>query len=51
MVQTETLNSIIADLVWWFGLNLNDLDRMKITEVNDWLKQANRQKKAGYTRL
>ncbi|MDE3999451.1 GpE family phage tail protein [Actinobacillus pleuropneumoniae] len=24
---------------------------MKITEVNDWLKQANRQKKAGYTRL
>lgn len=51
MVTQETLNNILADLVWWFGFSLDDLDKLTLPELDDWVKQANRQNKAGYARL
>lgn len=51
MVSTQTLNNILADLVWWFGFSLDDLDKLTLSELDDWIQQANRQQKAGYARL
>ncbi|WP_279716199.1 GpE family phage tail protein [Chelonobacter oris] len=51
MIAKETLNNVLADLVWWFGFSLEDLDRLTLPELNDWTEQANRQAKAGYARL
>ncbi|MGL4674502.1 MAG: GpE family phage tail protein [Wohlfahrtiimonas sp.] len=35
-----------ADLAWWFGFSPSELMGLTIPELNDWVKQMNRQIKA-----
>lgn len=51
MPTKEVLNSILADLAWWFKFSLEELDRLTLDELNDWVEQLNRQAKEGYARL
>ncbi|MFB6349513.1 GpE family phage tail protein [Moraxella marmotae] len=40
----------IAELAWWFGFAPSELENMSLLDIERWLKQANRQIKAKYTK-
>ncbi|WP_348622000.1 GpE family phage tail protein [Gallibacterium genomosp. 2] len=48
MPNDETLMTILADLKWWFGFTLAELEGLTLSELETWLAQAQRQIKAGY---
>lgn len=40
----------LADLAFWFGFPPSELEEMTLEEVERWLKQAERQINANYTK-
>lgn len=43
--------TILADLKWWFGFTLAELEGLTLSELETWLAQAQRQIKAGYGQI
>ncbi|MGQ0287484.1 GpE family phage tail protein [Pasteurellaceae bacterium 22721_9_1] len=41
---------MIADVAWWYGWNVSEIEQMSLAELQTWMEQANRQIKAGYTK-
>ncbi len=41
---------MLADIAWWFGWSLTELNECYVDEINLWLKQAQRQIKARYSK-
>lgn len=41
---------MIADVAWWFGWGISEINEMPFQELWKWTEQANRQIKAGYTK-
>ncbi|MDH2999173.1 phage tail protein [Chelonobacter oris] len=37
-------------MAWWYGWQPSELDELTLDEVEQWLKQANRQIKAKYSK-
>ncbi|MDP8162803.1 GpE family phage tail protein [Phocoenobacter skyensis] len=40
----------MSDLAWWFGWQPDDLWELTLDDIEMWLKEAQRQNKAGYTK-
>ncbi|MGX2951455.1 GpE family phage tail protein [Ursidibacter sp. B-7004-1] len=41
---------MLADLAWWFGWQPSELENLTIDEIERWIKQAERQVKAEYSK-
>lgn len=41
---------MMADIAWWFGWSMSDIENMFFDELQTWLAQANRQIKEGYAK-
>lgn len=51
MCDLDALLTAYADLAWWYGWTQRDIDELTLDEFERWLNEANRQVKAGYTRV
>ena len=50
-IERQVLNEAAADMAWWYGWSVAQIDALTVAEFMDWQEQITRQVKAGYSKV